>query len=61
MSAVFVTRSVHPVWPHLMLVIWWLENEGWSFDALANSQEAGDPVPSPAAERKERLRRVLLS
>jgi hypothetical protein len=61
MSAVYVTRSVHPIWPGLMLVIWRLEDEGWSFDALKNNQDVGDPVPSTAHERKERLRHALLA
>lgn len=59
MSAVFISRGVHPIWPTLMLVIWRL-GDSWSFDALDLYQEVGDVVPSTAADRQRRLRAALL-
>jgi len=59
MSAVLISRGVHPIWPTLMLVIWWLDG-GWSFDALDLHQEVGDVAPSSALERRARLRAALL-
>lgn len=63
-SAVFLSRSVHPIWPTLMLVTWRLRDShgylGWSFDALDLHQEVGDVTPSTARDRQARLREILL-
>lgn len=60
MSAVFISRGVHPIWPALALVIWRLDNGGWSFDALDFRQEVGDVTPSDSRDRQQRLRAALL-
>ena len=59
MSAVFISRGVHPIWPTLMLVIWRL-GDGWSFDALDLHQDVGDVAPSTVHDRQQRLRAALL-
>lgn len=58
MSAVFIIRGPHPIWPGLALVIWRLDDGSWSFDALDFHQDVGD-VTLPAG-RQERLRAALL-
>jgi hypothetical protein len=58
--AVFVTATRHPLWPHLMLVIWRLADRSWSLDALDLRQEAGAVTPSDLAARTGRLRRALV-
>lgn len=64
MSAVFISRGVHPIWPTLMLVVWRLCDSfgylGWSFDALDLRQEVGDVTPSTVQDRQARLREILL-
>jgi hypothetical protein len=62
MSAVFITRSVHPDYPTLMLVAWRLGETlggGWSFDALRPDQDVGQVVPSSIRDRTDRLRAAL--
>jgi hypothetical protein len=61
-SAVFITRTVHPDHPTLMLVAWRLGSglgADWSFDALRPDQEVGQVAPSAIRERTERLRTAL--
>jgi hypothetical protein len=62
-SAVFITRTVHPDYPTLMLVIWHVDEpadwRGWSFDALRPDQEVGQVIPSTIRERADRLRTAL--
>lgn len=36
--------SYHPVWPHLSLVIWIMEDNRVIFDALSPDQELGEPT-----------------
>jgi hypothetical protein len=63
-SAVFITRTAHPDYPTLMLVVWRLGPElggDWSFDALLPYQEVGDVTPSTIRERTDRLRTALTS
>jgi hypothetical protein len=64
MSAVFISRTVHPIWPDLNLVIWRLPYDDpavrWSFDALSSRQEVGDVTPSVFVDRQARLRDALL-
>jgi hypothetical protein len=56
MSATFVARTTHPIWPNLQLVIWRLDNGSWSHDALDARQEVGDVSPANDIDRKARLR-----
>jgi hypothetical protein len=55
MSAVFITRTPHPAWPALELVVWRLDDGTPSFDALAAAQDVGQVAPSTAAQRSDRL------
>jgi hypothetical protein len=63
MSAVFITRTVHPDYPTLMLVVWRLTHaaagNAWSFDALDPRQEIGQITPSTIRERTDRLKAAL--
>lgn len=65
-SAVFLCQTKHPIWPHLQLVIWWV-NEGmmnaeafWSFDALLADQEIGVIQEANPADRHQQLLKILL-
>jgi len=55
MSAVFIARTVHPVWPVLQLIVWRLDDGTASFDALRSDQEVGEVAPATSAERYDRL------
>lgn len=59
-SATFVARCTHPLWPHLQLVTWKMDDGTWSHDALDHRQEVGDVEPSTFAQRQERLKAALL-
>jgi hypothetical protein len=61
--AVYVTRTEHPLWPHLQLVVWQLHtpHKRWSFDALDPAQEVGYVTRSTDADRTLRLRAALLA
>lgn len=60
-SAIFVARTTHPIWPHLQLVVWRMEDRSWSHDALSAHQEIFGTVEQASAdERMLRLRRALL-
>lgn len=62
MSAVFITRSIHPDHPTLMLVAWRLGEAlggGWSFDALRPDQDVGQVAPSTIRDRADRLMDAL--
>lgn len=59
-SATFVARTQHPIWPHLQLVVWRLEDTAWSHDALSSRQHVGVVSVSTDAERQARLRTALL-
>lgn len=50
-SGTFIARQEHPYYPGLMLVIWYLSDGTWSFDALSHNQEVGEPEPSTGRER----------
>ena len=63
MSAVFIVRTRHPIFPSLQLVIWKMPDYSdfeWSFDALSIRQEVGDVVEATGDERMKRLRRAML-
>lgn len=55
MSAVFIARTDHPLWPVLQLVVWRLDDGTASFDALSPDQEVGELAPATRAERYDRL------
>jgi hypothetical protein len=64
-SATFLCQTRHPIWPHLQLVIWWVDDmEGkepfWSFDALDERQEIGQIREATPADRSQQLARILL-
>lgn len=60
MSATYVQQAPHPLWPHLRLVLWHMDDGSWSHDALAAAQEVGDLVPSGYESRMARLSAVFL-
>jgi len=60
MSAVFIVTCRHPLWPTLQLVIWRLDNDEWSHDALSILQEVGEIISSTKSEREARLRAALV-
>jgi hypothetical protein len=63
--AVFVTRSPHPLYSGLLLVIWRLLegvdqlDDEWSFDALRPDQEVGELVDEPFTVRHDRLAAIF--
>ncbi len=59
-SAVYITQAMHPLWPHLQLVVWKLDDGSWSHDSLAARQDVGDAQSSTPAQRTARLRDALL-
>lgn len=60
MSAVYITRTTHPIWPHLELVIWRMEDGSWSHDALLARQDVGAVTDATTPERRVRLHRALV-
>lgn len=60
-SAVFVAQTEHPIWPHLRLVIWKMDDGSWSHDALDARQDVGQLKPwDEPDERMATLRFALL-
>lgn len=64
-QSTFVAQTVHPLWPHLRLVVWRVPESlglpgNWSHDALDPRQVVGTVVPATPYERTERLRAALL-
>lgn len=55
MTAVFIARAKHPVWPVLTLVVWRLQDGTISLDALSAIQEVGEVAPATRVERYDRL------
>jgi len=58
-TATFVTRTIHPDDPRLMLVVWQLSDASWSFDKLHPDQQVGQITPSTIRQRTNRLRVAL--
>jgi hypothetical protein len=58
--AVFVARTEHPIWPHLQLVIWRMDDGSWSHDALLARQDVGAVTDATPDERRHRLREAML-
>lgn len=54
-SGTFIARQAHPYYPGLMLVVWYLSDGTWSFDALDAMQEIGETEQSSDRERGSRL------
>lgn len=59
-GAIYVAQTVHPLWPHLQLVIWKLDDGTWSHDALSPVQHVGEIEPFTAEQLKANLRGALL-
>lgn len=60
-SAIFVAQTEHPIWPHLRLVVWKLDDGTWSHDALDARQDVGQVRPwNEPDDRTSNLRRALL-
>jgi hypothetical protein len=57
--ATFITRTTHPLWPHLELVIWRDPNGEWHHDALMATQEVGHVQPATPDDRRRALRAAL--
>jgi hypothetical protein len=60
-SAVFITACPHPVWEGLRLVIWRMDDDSLSLDALRGDQDVGQVEPIEPAARATRLRDALLA
>ncbi len=66
-QATFVAKPVHPLFPGMRLVVWWVHDDGpgeregwWSHDALDPRQYVGEVVPATPEDRIKALRRALL-
>jgi hypothetical protein len=59
--AVFLTACPHPVYHHLLLVIWRTGNGRLRLDALHPGDEVGDVEPIEPAARAERLADALIN
>lgn len=59
--AVFITSCPHPVFHHLVLVIWRLGNGSLRLDELLPGDEVGDVQPIEPAARAERLADALIN
>lgn len=61
-SAVFIARTEHPLWPHLQLVVWKMDDGTWSHDALNIDQHVGNIEPwAEPLDRRANLQRALLT
>jgi len=54
-AAVFLTACPHPVYHHLLLVIWRMGDGNVRLDALHPGDEVGDIEPIESAARANRL------
>jgi hypothetical protein len=59
LTSTFITRTTHPLWPHLQLVIWWGPDGEWHHDALMATQEVGHVLPATHDGRQRALRAAL--
>lgn len=55
----FITRTTHPLWPHLELVIWRDADGTWHHDALMATQEVGHVHLATPDDRRRALRAAL--
>jgi hypothetical protein len=61
-AAVFLTACPHPVWHHLLLVIWRMKaDDTVRLDAMYPQQEAGEVQPIEPAARADRLKDELVT
>lgn len=60
LSAVFISQTTHPIWPHLQLVIWRLSDWSWAHDALDSRQYIGEVDRLDPVQTTERLKEWLL-
>jgi hypothetical protein len=58
---VFIGAYPHPVYHHLVLVIWRLSNGSVRLDALHPGDEVGDVEPIEPAARADRLADALIN
>jgi hypothetical protein len=58
---VFIGAYPHPVYHHLLLVIWRLSNGGVRLDALHPGDEVGTVEPIEPAARADRLADALIN
>lgn len=59
-TATYIAQTRHPLWPHLQLVIWKLDDGTWSHDALSPMQDVGRIEPFTAEQLQRNLRAALL-
>ena len=61
-TSTFVAQCPHPLWPHLQLVIWRMDDLTWSHDALDARQELPGTIDRPADgfARLDRLHKAIL-
>lgn len=59
-TATFITATPHPLFPGLQLVIWRMDDGTTSLDALAATQEVGQPRAATPETRATALRAALL-
>jgi hypothetical protein len=59
MVAVFITSCPHPVWEHLLLVIWRMGDDSIRLDTMRAGDEVGTVQPIEPAARAERLADAL--
>jgi hypothetical protein len=57
--ACFIAQTDHPLWPHLRLVVWRMDDGSWSHDALSVWQDVGRAVVLDV-QRPEILRSAML-
>jgi hypothetical protein len=57
--AVFITWCLHPVWEHLRLVIWRLDDGGIRLATMRSGDEVGTVQPIEPAARAARLAEAL--
>jgi hypothetical protein len=60
MSAIFVARTRHPIWPTMQLVVWKMDDGTWSHDALSMTQDVGQPDPWTVESLLGNLKEALL-
>lgn len=59
-SAVFVAKCPHPYYKGFQLVVWHIDGEGWSHDALLSDQDVGEPVRDPQLTKETKAKRERL-
>ena len=57
--AVFITWCLHPVWEHMRLVIWRLDDDSIRLATMRSGDEVGTVQPIELAARAARLNEAL--